>query len=95
MRRIVFDNAPTYVDEVEDLAWADIDPQALWGYNGPALLTQGDQSMPSLRKIVDKLAEALPQAQQVTYKGARHLPQWTHTDDFVASLTQFLSRPSA
>jgi len=91
----VFDNAPVYVDEVEDPAWADIDRQALSGYNSPALLTQGDQSMPSLRKIVDKLAEALPQAQRVTYEGARHLPQWTHPDAFVASLAEFLSRASA
>ena len=94
MRRIVFDNAPTYVDEVEDPAWADIDLQALSGYNGSMLLTQGDQSLPWLRKIVEKLAEALPQAQRATYKGAGHLPQWTHPDDFVASLIQFLSRPS-
>jgi len=95
MRRTVFDNASTYVDEVEDPAWADIDRQALSRYSSPALLTQGDQSMPSLRKIVDKLAEALPQAQRVTYEGARHLPQWTHPDAFVASLIEFLSQPSA
>ena len=94
MRRIVFDNAPIYVDEVEDPAGTDIDRQALSGYNGPALLTQGGQSMPWFRKIVDKLAEALPQAQRVTYEEAGHLPQWTHPDNFVASLTHFLSRPS-
>jgi pimeloyl-ACP methyl ester carboxylesterase len=94
VQRTFIGNAPTYLDEVEDPAGADIDLQALSGYNGPALLTEGDQSLPWLRKIVEKLAEALPQAQRATYKGAGHLPQWTHPDDFIASLIQFLSRPS-
>ena len=94
MRRIVFDNAPIYVDEVEDPAWADIDLQALSGYRGPALLTRGDQSPPWFPIIVEKLAEAMPQAQLVTFEGAGHLPQWTHPDDFIASLIEFLSRPS-
>ncbi len=93
-QRTFIDNALTFVDEMEDPAWADIDLQALSGYSGPALLTRGDQSPPWFPRIAEKLAEALPQAQLLTYKGAGHVPQWTHPDDFTASLIQFMSRPS-
>ena len=93
VRHVLIDNALTFVDEVEDPAWASL-LQAPSGYRGPALLTRGDQSLPWFPRIAEKLAEALPQAQLLTYEGAGHLPQWDAPDDFMASLIEFLSRPS-
>jgi pimeloyl-ACP methyl ester carboxylesterase len=92
-RQIAMANAPTFVDEQRDPAWASLDLADLVRFARPVLLSRGDQSPPWFSTIVAKLAQALPWAEVQTIPGAGHIPHETHPPDYVATLTSFL-RPS-
>jgi pimeloyl-ACP methyl ester carboxylesterase len=47
------------------------------------MLTKGDESAPFLLFIADKLEQAFPQAQTETLKGAGHVPQDSHPEEYV------------
>lgn len=89
MRRMMIHNAPTYLDESHDPQAAAIDDAALARFDGPALLTSGDQSPPLFGPVLDRLAELLPHAVRRTYVGAGHIPHVTHPEQYVAELVAF------
>jgi len=90
MRATFIHNAPTYLDEENDPECASIDEVRLAEYDGPVLLTTGDQSPPIFRLVERRLAELLPQAHRVTYAGAGHIPHVTHPEAYVAELLMFV-----
>ncbi|MFG3498726.1 alpha/beta fold hydrolase [Streptomyces sp. NPDC047928] len=90
LRETFLDNAPTYLDEQADPAWANLDLGRLSGYTGPALLTHGTESPPWFGTIVARLAEALPRARTHTFEGAGHIPHITHPQDYSDRLLAFL-----
>lgn len=83
-------NAPTWLDENRDPDWATLDLARLSELTAPALLTEGDQSPPWFPKIITKLAGAIPHARRKTYVGAGHIPQVTHPDAHVETVTEFI-----
>lgn len=91
MRQTMVHNAPTYLDELHDPEWRTIDEAALARYDGPVLLTGGDQSPPLFRPILDRLADLLPRALRHVYGGAGHIPYATHPDDFAREVLAFVS----
>lgn len=95
MRRTFIQNAPTYLDEQKDPDARTIDGAALARYRGPVLLTSGDRSPPLFRPVLTRLAELLPQAEQVVYAGAGHIPHVTHPEAFVHDVMAFMSRSSS
>ncbi|MFF1560376.1 alpha/beta fold hydrolase [Streptomyces sp. NPDC058279] len=91
VRETFIANAPTFLDEQSDPAWALVDlPRLAAGYTGPALLTTGSEGMPWFPGIVATLAKALRGARVVTLEGAGHVPHLTHPDAYVDTLTAFL-----
>jgi pimeloyl-ACP methyl ester carboxylesterase len=84
-------NAPTYLGETRDPEGLTIDLDRLSRFTGPVLLSQGDQSPPMFPAVIGKLDSALPKAQHHVFAGAGHVPQMTHPDDFVSTLTSFLA----
>jgi pimeloyl-ACP methyl ester carboxylesterase len=92
LRATMIDSAPAIVAEQQDANWASVDPVELSGIELPMLLTQGDQSPPWFPPVVAKLAEAIESANVLTYSGAGHAPHLTHPDDYLAGVTDFLSR---
>jgi hypothetical protein len=65
-------NAPTFVDEVQDPKWADLDVSALSDFSSPVLLTEGDPSPPWFpKKIMSKLAGAMDGATDLLGRWAR------------------------
>lgn len=90
MRQTMIHNAPTYLDELNDPEWQTIDEAGLARYDGPALLTSGDQSPPWFWPILDRLAGLLPRAKRHVYEGAGHIPYATHPEDYVAAVLAFL-----
>ena len=90
MRAMMIANAPTYLDELHDTEWKVVDETRLASYDGPALLTSGEQSPPMFRPIEHRLARLLPQAKRTTYAGAGHIPHVTHPKEYVAELVRFI-----
>lgn len=95
MRAMMAANAPTYLDELHDTEWKVVDEAGLARYDGPALLTSGDQSPPMFQPIQRRLAQLLPQARQMTYAGAGHIPHVTHPNEYVAELVGFIESNQA
>ena len=92
LRETMIDSAPAFLAEQTDPLWAVVDPTALAGIPGPVLLSQGDQSPDWFRQIVGRLARAIEGAEVFTYRGAGHAPHLTNPDDYLTTVTSFLSR---
>jgi pimeloyl-ACP methyl ester carboxylesterase len=84
-------NAPTFLGETRDPDGLTIDLDRLSRFTRPVLFSQGDQSPPMFPAVIAKLDSALPTAQHHVFAGAGHVPQMTHPDDFVATITSFLA----
>ena len=52
--------------------------------------TKGTENPPSISFIADKVERALPQAQTQTLKGAGHVPQITHPEQYAEVVTSFI-----
>jgi pimeloyl-ACP methyl ester carboxylesterase len=94
VRQGVIYNAPTFLEETQDPSVLSLELPALRRYAGPVLLTLGEDGPPFFRPIVEKLAQALPQAQRKVFIGAGHEPEYTHPDDYVAAVGAFIAEAS-
>ena len=82
-------NALTWLDEMRDPDALGLDLEQLRAYQGPVLLTQGDQSPPMFAPILDLIQGALPQSARQTFAGAGHVPQLTHPQAFADAVLAF------
>ncbi len=82
-------NAATFLDETRDPDSLTADLEGLRRFDRPALLSQGEASPPFFPKVIERLAEALPQAELRTFAGAGHVPHLTHPAEYVRALTEF------
>ena len=95
LRDTMVDSAPAYVAEQNDPMWASVELDELATISTPLLLTGGDQSPTWFAPILARLAEAIGHADVHTYRGAGHAPHLTHPGDYLAAVTDFLSRVPA
>ncbi len=82
-------NAGTFVGEMRDPDWLNIDLDGLAALSCPVLLTRGDQSPPFFAAIVARLAEVMDHARVTTIPGAGHVPHQTHPAEWVALVREF------
>jgi pimeloyl-ACP methyl ester carboxylesterase len=94
LRQTMIENAPTFLDEVNDPEQKEFDLDWITGFSQPALLTIGNQSPLFYAPIVAKLAGALPHVEIVTFPGAGHVPYNTHPDAYVEVITTFIRKHS-
>lgn len=80
LQSIIIENAPTFLDEVNDLEQLAFDLEWIKTFPRPALLTTGGQSPPTFAPVVTKLADVLPHVEVVTFSGSGHIPHVTHPD---------------
>lgn len=92
LRETMVDSAPAFVAEQQDPAWADAELGELASISCPLLITGGDESPPWFAPIVAELAAAIGHAEAHTYRGAGHAPHLTNPGDYLAVVTDFLSR---
>ena len=92
MRSRMIENAPTFLDEENAPDNGRIDLGRLERFPGPALLTLGHQSPPMFAPIARMIAEALPQAEVLTFAGAGHIPHATHPREFTEAVTAFIEK---
>lgn len=95
LRETMVDGAPAFVAEQQDALWAHVESAALSSIECPVLVSQGDESPAWFPPIVAKLADAIDHAELRTYRGAGHAPHLTHAGDYLAMVTEFLSRSAA
>jgi pimeloyl-ACP methyl ester carboxylesterase len=103
MRQTFVFNAPTWMDEMREqlsdptavTRVMTVDLPRLATFTQPLLITRGDQSPPFFSAILDKIAAAVPQVQQYTFRGAGHVPHLTHADEYVRVVTDFIRRDVA
>lgn len=92
LRRACIENAPTFLDETKDAEALEFDVGWIRGFSDPVLLTLGDRSPPHYGPILDKLAEALPHAEQFTFPDAGHLPHVTHPAAYAEATRTFVRK---
>jgi pimeloyl-ACP methyl ester carboxylesterase len=83
MRAIFANNAPTYLDELQDPEQLRVDEDALARLELPVRLTQGSESPPTFAAVIDRITQLIPHAGRETIAGAGHAPQLTHPDRYV------------
>jgi pimeloyl-ACP methyl ester carboxylesterase len=81
-------NAATFLDELQDPTALSFDPETLRDFHGVVRLTQGDASPGIFRRIMDRLARALPTAQRRVFSGAGHVPHLSHTAEWVQDVRE-------
>jgi pimeloyl-ACP methyl ester carboxylesterase len=94
VKQIVIFNAPTFLDERRDPESLSVDLARLRRFPHPALLTAGEQGPPFFKPIVEKIANALPQAERMTFPGVGHEPEYEAPERYVATVTEFITRVS-
>jgi pimeloyl-ACP methyl ester carboxylesterase len=92
VKKMVIFNAPTFLDEMRDPEALSIDLARLRRFSHPVLLTNAEQSPPFFAPIVEAVANALPQAERMTFLGVGHEPEYDTPERYVATITEFISR---
>jgi pimeloyl-ACP methyl ester carboxylesterase len=74
VRAIMTQNAPTFLDELQDPEQLRVDEEALARLDVPVTLTEGSESPPVFPRVIDRLAELIPTVARETIEGAAHVP---------------------
>jgi pimeloyl-ACP methyl ester carboxylesterase len=95
MRAIFVDNAPTFLDELEDPNQLRVDEDTLSQLELPVRFTQGSESPPTFPAVIDRLVELIPRVSRETIDGAAHVPQLTMPERYVEVTTRAVQRAAA
>lgn len=95
VRAVFVQNAPTFLDELNDPQQLRIDEQALSRLAVPVRLTEGAESGPIFGLIVARLDELIPGAVLETIDGAAHVPQLTAPERYVQVTTRALQEAAS
>jgi pimeloyl-ACP methyl ester carboxylesterase len=89
LKAIFIRNAPTFLDELQDPDAYGVDLPAISRAGISLQLTKGTESPGEFASVIDRLADALPQARRETIEGAGHVPQLTMPERYVQTVTAF------
>ncbi len=89
-QRIIIENAPAFLQAIQDQEALTFDLEWLADFSKPLLLSHGDQSPRFYAEVVRRISGAVPQARILTFQGAAHVPQRTHPDAYVEAVTSFI-----
>lgn len=92
LRAIFVQNAPTFLDELQDPHALSIDPDLLAQLELPVRLTQGSESPPVFPAVIDRLMGLIPHATREQIPGAAHVPHLTVPRRYVEATTRALRR---
>ena len=86
VREIFVQNAPTFLDELQDPSQLQIDEDALARVELPVRLTEGSESPATFPAVIERLLALIPNATRERIDGAAHVPQLT-TPELYAEVT--------
>jgi pimeloyl-ACP methyl ester carboxylesterase len=90
MRAVFVQNAPTYLDELQDPNQLNVDQGALARLEMPVRLTEGSESPPVFPRVIDRLATLIPRVTREIIDGAAHVPQLSTPERYVEVTTRAL-----
>lgn len=90
MREEMSENAPTFLDEINDPDMTSIDMESLKRQRTPVLLTTGGESPPLFAPIVDALAAEIPEVKVHRFEQAGHIPHITQAERFMDVTERFI-----
>ena len=90
LRAVFVQNAPTFLDELQDPNQLNVDRDALARLEVPVRLTAGSESWPLFPQVIDRLARLIPRVSRETIQGAAHLPQLSTPERYVEVTTRAL-----
>jgi pimeloyl-ACP methyl ester carboxylesterase len=91
-KEIMVNNAPTFLDELQDTTAMSVDEGALAQLEIPVRFTGGSESPPIFARVIDRLVEIVPGATRETIGETAHVPHMTTPDRYVEVTTQALRR---
>jgi pimeloyl-ACP methyl ester carboxylesterase len=94
-RAVFVQNAPTYLDELQDQNQLNVDRDALARLEISVRLTEGFESPPVFPRVIDRLVELIPRVTRETIHGAAHVPQLSTPERFVEATTRAVQQTSA
>ncbi len=89
-RAVFVQNAPTFLDELQDPNASDVDRDGLSRLQIPIRLTEGSESPPLFPRVIDRLATLIPRVTRETIAGAAHVPQLSTPERYVELTTRAL-----
>ena len=89
IRQTYIENAPTFLDEANDLEQLHFDLDWIRGFTQPVLLTMGDQSPPPFAPVVANFAGTFSNVHVLTVPGAGHIPHTTHPVTYADAIIPF------
>lgn len=95
VKRIFVNNAPTFLDELQDPEQLRIEEDALTRLGVSVRLTQGTESPPTFGRVIDRLVGLVPHVSRETIEGTGHVPNLTTPEKYVESLTRGLGEAVA
>jgi pimeloyl-ACP methyl ester carboxylesterase len=95
IRAIFVQNAPTFLDELQDPQQLRVDADALARVEIPVRLTEGSESPPVFPRVIDRLVELIPRVTRETIEGAAHVPQLTTPERYVDVTTRAVQQAAA
>jgi len=94
LQKTFVENGPTYLDECRDPDQLSVDLEKVRTIVNPALITHGDTSPPMFPAIAAIVASSIPDAEEILFPGAGHVPHTTHPNEYVGALTAFFAKHS-
>jgi pimeloyl-ACP methyl ester carboxylesterase len=94
-RTIMVNNAPTFLDELQDPDQLSIEEDALARLEMPVRITGGTESPPTFARVIDRLSELIPRSTRETIEGAAHLPHATTPERYVEVTKRGVQRTAA
>jgi pimeloyl-ACP methyl ester carboxylesterase len=94
VRAIFIQNAPTFLDELQDPNQLRVDEDALASLELPVRLTQGSESPPTFSAVIDRLVGLIPTVTRETIDGAAHVPNLTTPELYVEVTRRALQQPA-
>ena len=88
---VMIGNARAFAGETQQPDFAIVDLDALAAADRPVLLSQGGESPPFFREIIARIAGTVPDVRVKTFADAGHVPHRTHTEEYVAVVTEWVA----
>ena len=89
-QQVLINNAPTFLDEERDPENIHFEPEWVTSFQGPVLLTRGDESHPVVMPMYARAAELLPDVSIQVLPGAGHVPQRYQPEAYAETLRAFI-----
>ena len=95
MRATMTGNAPTFLDELNDPEWNNVDEHRLAQYDGPVLMTSGDQSPPIFAAGGTPARPTSAPGQADDVRRSRPHPARDAPQEYVAEVVTFIESAEA